>query len=314
MDFRRVPDLGTLSRAGFRREDPACPSGIRPSMIQSGKLTPAIRTVSISVAVLLHLAPFVWLLHPRARPVTLQQPLITRVTLVAPAPLPPPVPLDQTPPTLPPSPVPQDQTPRALPPSPMPAPVITQEKSPVQVEPAEPAPETREKEPEEIPDPEPPSEISPESSEPPSPAPTKRQKKEPMPEVAPPPTPIQHPTALNRKTAKQAGPLAEAPLKSESLSDGLSEASPALRHSIKPVYPLSARKKGLEGTVVCLVKVSKGGRAEKASVMRSSGHRVLDTAALRAVRKARFVPARRAGRDIPSETQLTFVFRLEDAR
>ncbi|MGH8556373.1 MAG: energy transducer TonB, partial [Methylococcales bacterium] len=63
----------------------------------------------------------------------------------------------------------------------------------------------------------------------------------------------------------------------------------------KPVYPRIARRRYCEGLVLLRVFVTAQGHCGKVSVNRSSGHEVLDEAALNAVRRWRFVPAKRAG-------------------
>lgn len=55
-----------------------------------------------------------------------------------------------------------------------------------------------------------------------------------------------------------------------------------------PDYPPAARRRGLQGTVVILVVVDEHGDVTAASVQRSSGHALLDEAALAAVRRWRF--------------------------
>ena len=55
-------------------------------------------------------------------------------------------------------------------------------------------------------------------------------------------------------------------------------------------YPRSARRRGLEGTVLVELVVDARGRLIKASVIRSSGHEVLDQAALADVRKMKSLP------------------------
>ena len=59
---------------------------------------------------------------------------------------------------------------------------------------------------------------------------------------------------------------------------------PAKKHVPPLEYPPEAVRRGLEGRVEVLVTVDAAGRVVKASVYRSSGHRVLDEAALEWVR------------------------------
>jgi protein TonB len=57
------------------------------------------------------------------------------------------------------------------------------------------------------------------------------------------------------------------------------------------VYPDSARKVGLEGSVWVKSLVDTSGSVVRVLVQRSSGHKILDDAALTAAKKCRFKPA-----------------------
>jgi protein TonB len=63
----------------------------------------------------------------------------------------------------------------------------------------------------------------------------------------------------------------------------------------EPVYPPHCRRLGIEGVVRLRVLVDVDGRPEDVSVAATSGERLLDDAALDAVRTWRFEPARRDG-------------------
>jgi protein TonB len=63
----------------------------------------------------------------------------------------------------------------------------------------------------------------------------------------------------------------------------------------KPPYPAIAARMGWQGKVIIRVEVLATGLAGQVSVQHSSGHEVLDNAALQAVRGWRFVPARQNG-------------------
>lgn len=78
-----------------------------------------------------------------------------------------------------------------------------------------------------------------------------------------------------------------------------------------PVYPSSAQDEGIEGTVRVKYVVNTSGTVEDEKVVQSSGHRILDDAALSAVRKYRYKPAVQDG--IPRDVTMTcrIVFRLE---
>ena len=57
---------------------------------------------------------------------------------------------------------------------------------------------------------------------------------------------------------------------------------------LKPVYPKFARKNSYEGIVKLSLTVNREGRSENVQIIKSSGYSVLDKAALKAVKKARF--------------------------
>ena len=79
----------------------------------------------------------------------------------------------------------------------------------------------------------------------------------------------------------------------------------------RPQYPPVSRRLEEEGRAVLEVRVGADGSVLSARVVESSGYWRLDNAALRAVRIARFTPARRFGRPVASTLRLTFAFRLE---
>lgn len=80
--------------------------------------------------------------------------------------------------------------------------------------------------------------------------------------------------------------------------------------SPRPAYPLSARRLGLEGEVVIRARVSARGTVATAEVERSSGHAALDRAALAAVKRYRYAPARRAGQPVAYDVRVPVLFRL----
>lgn len=82
----------------------------------------------------------------------------------------------------------------------------------------------------------------------------------------------------------------------------------------KPVYPRLAVRQGLEGNVSLAVNVSASGKVSRVTVSKPSGSRLLDEAAVMAVRQWRFTPAVFDG--IPSPVTITkdVQFRLLEAR
>lgn len=80
--------------------------------------------------------------------------------------------------------------------------------------------------------------------------------------------------------------------------------------SVHPIYPRIAKKSGWEGTVLVRVTVEANGRASKVVVSRSSGRKVLDDAAVKAVRRWAFRPARDGNIPIRSVVVIPLKFSL----
>lgn len=70
-------------------------------------------------------------------------------------------------------------------------------------------------------------------------------------------------------------------------------ARPLYRQNPSPEYPALARRRHLQGNVILEVLVNKNGRVEELFVKESSGYKVLDRAALKAVRGWLFEPGRK---------------------
>jgi protein TonB len=77
-----------------------------------------------------------------------------------------------------------------------------------------------------------------------------------------------------------------------------------------PPYPAAARKLMLQGTATVRVLVSPDGRPKSVRLENSSGSRILDEAALEAVQRWSFVPARRGDKPIAAEVDVPVRFRL----
>lgn len=91
---------------------------------------------------------------------------------------------------------------------------------------------------------------------------------------------------------------------------GVAFSPPSYRDCPAPAYPASARAARLAGTVVLRVGIGESGAVESVVVARSSGHALLDTAAVRAVRGWRFAPARRDGRPVAATAEVPVRFAL----
>lgn len=79
----------------------------------------------------------------------------------------------------------------------------------------------------------------------------------------------------------------------------------------EPPYPAFARRLGEQGRVLLAVSVSAHGLPENVEIKATSGSPRLDQAALEAVRRWRFVPAKRGDTPIQSWVTVPIVFSLE---
>ncbi|SFM11798.1 energy transducer TonB [Pelosinus propionicus] len=89
-------------------------------------------------------------------------------------------------------------------------------------------------------------------------------------------------------------------------------AAPGILSRVDPSYPAEARQAGLEGTAELRVQILANGRPGEISVSKSTGHSSLDDAAVAAVAKWRFIPAkdRDSGKTVSCYTSLPVSFRL----
>ena len=95
-------------------------------------------------------------------------------------------------------------------------------------------------------------------------------------------------------------------------SDGGISARPIGGYQVKPRYPESARRRGIEGTVLLKMRITAQGRVEDVQVVRSAGYPELDESAIEAVRRWRFEPARRNGAPVAEDAVLLpVVFQLQ---
>jgi protein TonB len=88
--------------------------------------------------------------------------------------------------------------------------------------------------------------------------------------------------------------------------------SAAYLHNPPPAYPLSARRKGIEGRVLVRAEVSKEGTCRRVALKATSGDERLDRATLEAVRGWRFVPARRGEQSVVAWVEVPVSFKLKN--
>ncbi len=156
----------------------------------------------------------------------------------------------------------------------------------------------------------------------------------PQPPAAPPmPRPIKPPTirhvdapspAPSPEKDKTADTISDAaPLSTPPSASGAGDASaasdepaafqPAAYHlgqaeTPLPTYPMSARRKGHEGTVVVRLVLAEDGSPKSAEVIGSSGDTALDEAAVETLKRWRLKPARRHG--LPTESSIDVPIRF----
>ena len=118
------------------------------------------------------------------------------------------------------------------------------------------------------------------------------------------------PTALpKRKDIPQTGE--EHPSPGNSLDEPTTVATPNYKKNNPPAYPLSARRRNYEGTVLLDVLVRRDGRVGSIRVAESSGHKSLDQSAIRGVRKWTFHPGKRGGEPVEMWVKVPIRFRLK---
>ena len=86
---------------------------------------------------------------------------------------------------------------------------------------------------------------------------------------------------------------------------------PSGGYQVRPAYPEVARRMGIEGTTSLKVRVREDGTVGEVIVAQPAGHAALDQAAVNAVQRWRFEPARRGGHPVAVWVSLAVRFRLE---
>jgi len=168
----------------------------------------------------------------------------------------------------------------------------------------------------EPPPPPPPPEPKIEPKPEPAPTPVEPKPAEPVPQPEPEPQPEPQPveqTPVAEAPAQADAPQADTPVDAE-ISEEESLVEPDFRadylRNPAPAYPRIARKLGEEGEVLLKVLVNPQGRPITVELDTSSGFARLDKAAIEAVQRWSFVPARRAGRATEAWVIVPIVFNL----
>ncbi len=88
-------------------------------------------------------------------------------------------------------------------------------------------------------------------------------------------------------------------------------AKPLYRRNPPPNYPTRAQRRGLEGVVILDVSVNEAGEVKDLTVFQSSGHKILDRAAMNSVKKWLFQPGTRNGQKIETQVRVPVRFQLQ---
>ena len=145
----------------------------------------------------------------------------------------------------------------------------------------------------------------------------------PEPVVAPKPEPAQEPAPEPRPQETLTPEPAPPPIQEAATVNSIEQNATMLEDkgvateaaastAIQPKYPRISQRRNEQGDVTLLVQVLASGKPGTVRVAKSSGHKRLDEAALKAVEKATFEPARKFGQAVDSETEITITFKLTD--
>lgn len=132
------------------------------------------------------------------------------------------------------------------------------------------------------------------------------------------PTPVPDPTPAAPPTAP-AAPVVAAPAAPAQPTASASGPQNAANddaeviplNNVLPVYPDSARRRGIEGYVELAFTITATGRVENVRILESSPNRVFDREARRAALRWRFAPRREGGQLVAREAVKRLEFRLE---
>lgn len=98
-----------------------------------------------------------------------------------------------------------------------------------------------------------------------------------------------------------------------STGGAIAESTPGYLKNPAPRYPELARQRGEEGLVILWAYVSALGEATRVEIRQSSGFPLLDEAAIKAVRRWKFQPARVGSMAMDSTVQIPIRFQLKES-
>ena len=124
--------------------------------------------------------------------------------------------------------------------------------------------------------------------------------------------PLERPSPSPGSGQPGAGRVASAPSRDVGSTGAITQsARPQGGYQVKPGYPATPRRLGIQGTTMLRVHVLVDGRVGDVLVQETAGHPDLDQAAAEAVRRWRFDPARRGNDPVDMWVLLPVEFRLK---
>lgn len=127
----------------------------------------------------------------------------------------------------------------------------------------------------------------------------------------PPPEAVAAAPAVAPETATE-GPVAASDRSEPTPPAPVHLTAPTFRHRPAPAYPAQAQRDEIEGTVRLKLLIGADGRVAEVNIVRSSGHRLLDQAALSAAQSWILEPAQKNGTPTPAWAEVDVPFRLTD--
>lgn len=95
--------------------------------------------------------------------------------------------------------------------------------------------------------------------------------------------------------------------------EGLEPISEPVRYVRAPeiIYPILSRRMGEEGTDILRVNVLADGSTGTVQIHKSSGHKMLDTAAIESMKEMKFIPAKtKSGKFVATSVLMPIAFKL----
>jgi len=125
-------------------------------------------------------------------------------------------------------------------------------------------------------------------------------------------TPAELPAAVGRSATPPAAPVPPPAVAKAPPDEGITRlATPTGGYQVRPSYPSTARRLGVEGTTLLRAYIAADGRVTDVQVDQSAGHPDLDRAAADAVRRWKFEPGRRGSEPIGMWVRLPVQFVLK---